>query len=224
MQTMFLREKQFWCSCATTRKCRPFSEKKIIYLFLLVGFFVRCSFRLMILSLQYCHQRGNMDLAIKSGWRHLSGFLLVISILPYMPIHRKKRKITSHCNENPFYVFLFWELRGQNFNIHVPMSTLYNPRIRPDISCSRIGRLVGIYNRQHTHECENWDCGRAIPFLGIFVLNFLYWFFAVHCFRMTLSRIIRVTIILHQKSIQRKERKISPLLPYDDLSRVVFWI
>jgi hypothetical protein len=34
-------------------------------------------------------------------------------------------------------------------------------------------------NRSQTHECGNWDCGRAIPFLGIFVSNFWYWFFAV---------------------------------------------
>jgi hypothetical protein len=25
----------------------------------------------------------------------------------------------------------------------------------------------------------NWDCGRAIPLLGIYVSNFRYWFFAV---------------------------------------------
>ncbi len=34
-------------------------------------------------------------------------------------------------------------------------------------------------NRSQTHECGNWDCGRAIPFLGIFVSNFRYWFFVV---------------------------------------------
>ncbi len=34
-------------------------------------------------------------------------------------------------------------------------------------------------NRSQTHECGNWDCGRAIPFLEIFVSNFQYWFFAV---------------------------------------------
>ncbi len=27
-----------------------------------------------------------------------------------------------------------------------------------------------------TWECGNGDCGRAIPFLGIFVSNFQYWF------------------------------------------------
>ena len=29
-------------------------------------------------------------------------------------------------------------------------------------------------NRPQIHKCENWYCGRAIPFLGIFVLNFRY--------------------------------------------------
>jgi hypothetical protein len=27
---------------------------------------------------------------------------------------------------------------------------------------------------------QNWDCGRAIPFLGIFVSNFWYCVFAVY--------------------------------------------
>jgi hypothetical protein len=60
-----------------------------------------------------------------------------------------------HCNENPIFVFLFWELRGlsPNFHIHVSMSDLY-------------------INRSQSHECGNSDCGRAIPFLGIFVSNF----------------------------------------------------
>jgi hypothetical protein len=35
-----------------------------------------------------------------------------------------------HCNENPIYVFLFWELSGSpNFHIHVSASDLYIPRI-----------------------------------------------------------------------------------------------
>ncbi len=42
-------------------------------------------------------------------------------------------------------------------------------------SCSQIGRpIVGIYKSLTDHECGNWDWGRAIPFLGIFVLNFRY--------------------------------------------------
>jgi hypothetical protein len=53
-----------------------------------------------------------------------------------------------HCNENPIYVFIFWELRGlsPNFPIHVSVSDLYIPRIGPHMSCSRTGRsIVGIY-------------------------------------------------------------------------------
>ncbi len=53
-----------------------------------------------------------------------------------------------HCNENPLYVFLFWEQRGPspNFNIHVSVSDSYSPRIVLHISSSRIGRpIVGIY-------------------------------------------------------------------------------
>jgi hypothetical protein len=44
--------------------------------------------------------------------------------------------ISVHCNENPIYVFLDWELRGlsPNFNIHASVSDLYIPRISPHIS------------------------------------------------------------------------------------------
>jgi hypothetical protein len=40
-----------------------------------------------------------------------------------------------HCNQNPSYVILFWELRGlsPNFYIHVSVSDLYIPRISPHI-------------------------------------------------------------------------------------------
>jgi hypothetical protein len=41
-------------------------------------------------------------------------------------------------NENPIYVFLFWELRGLSPNIHVSVSDLYNSRIGPHIGCSKI--------------------------------------------------------------------------------------
>ncbi len=57
--------------------------------------------------------------------------------------------LLAHCNENPTYVFLFWELRGlsPNFHIYVSVSDLYIPRIGPHISSSRKGRpIMGIYN------------------------------------------------------------------------------
>jgi hypothetical protein len=34
-------------------------------------------------------------------------------------------------------------------------------------------------NRSQKHECRNWDRGRAVSFLGIFVSHFRYSVFAV---------------------------------------------
>jgi hypothetical protein len=50
-------------------------------------------------------------------------------------------------------------------------STYFLQQNRPD-------RLWEYINRSQAHECVNWDCGCAIPFLGIFVSNFRFWFFA----------------------------------------------
>jgi hypothetical protein len=54
------------------------------------------------------------------------------SVIPPTPL--------SHCNENPIYLFLFWELRGliPNIHIHVSVCDLNIPRMGPHISCSRI--------------------------------------------------------------------------------------
>jgi hypothetical protein len=114
-------------------------------------------------------------------------YVFVIKVQHWaMTMKRKKEKPTvlkkaralqrkSHIQ----YVFLFWELRwlSTNFHIHVSVSDLYIPRIGPHISCSRIGKEY--IKCSQTHECGNWECGRAIPFMGIFVSNFWYCFFAV---------------------------------------------
>ncbi len=87
-----------------------------------------------------------------------------------------------HCKENPIYVFLFWELRslGLIVHIHVSVWAIY---IFPGSVHIRIGRSIMVMYKylteSQTHECGNWDCGRAIPFLGIFVSKFRYWFLAV---------------------------------------------
>ncbi len=49
-------------------------------------------------------------------------------------------------------------------------------------SCSTIGTpIVEIYvNRSQKHERRNWDWGRAVSILGIFVSNVRYTVFAVH--------------------------------------------
>jgi hypothetical protein len=82
-----------------------------------------------------------------------------------------------HCNENPIYVFPEKELSGLSSNFYMDVSVtiyiLYLPRIGPNIFLQQNSRqIVGIYSQ--THECGNWDWGRAIPYLEIFVSNFRY--------------------------------------------------
>ena len=67
-------------------------------------------------------------------------------------------------------------------------------------SCSRIAaewadRWWKYINRSQTHECGKWDWGRAIPFLGIFVSNFLYFHcvFAVQSQRQKISLVFSVS-------------------------------
>jgi hypothetical protein len=117
----------------------------------------------------------------------------------YFTLRFHKFLLCPHCNQNPSYVFFFWKLRGLSpkFHIHVSVSNLYIPRIGPHISCSsRIGRSIeGIQyiNRSQTHECENCDCVRAIPFweylfqvFGIGFLQCSLWLHAL-CSLFTLS-------------------------------------
>jgi hypothetical protein len=72
-----------------------------------------------------------------------------------------------HCNENPIYVFLFWELRGHstNFHIHVSVSNLRiysHDRSTYSFSYSRIGRsIVGIYI-EIAHRHMNVEIGTTV--------------------------------------------------------------
>ncbi len=54
-------------------------------------------------------------------------------------------------------------------------STYFPSAEYADRSCKYI-------NRTQKHECRNWDCGRPVPILGIYVSNYRNSFFAVHAF------------------------------------------
>jgi hypothetical protein len=63
-------------------------------------------------------------------------------------------------------------------------------------------------------HCANWDCGRAIPFLGIFLSNFRFWFFAVqlawHCghglkMGLHLGQVLKIGWLLWQSDVTYKQ-------------------
>jgi hypothetical protein len=68
-----------------------------------------------------------------------------------------------------------------NFCNHVYVSDLYIPTIEPPILLYCVcGPIVETYKSlSQIHECINWERGRAVSFLGIFVSNFRYSAFAV---------------------------------------------
>jgi hypothetical protein len=102
------------------------------------------------------------------------------------------KEISTHCNENPIYVFPEKELRGLNpdftfmclWMIYVSTGSVHI------FSCSRIGRpMVGIY--KSLTDTGMWKLGlrgHAIPFLGIFVSNFFCFVFAMQIDRIKIDR------------------------------------
>ncbi len=87
----------------------------------------------------------------------------------------------QHCNENPINVFLFWELCGLSPNFHVHVSACVCQRFidSQDPSTYFPAAEQAQADQSWEYECGNQDCGRAIPFLAIFVSNFRYCVFVV---------------------------------------------
>ncbi len=100
----------------------------------------------------------------------------------------------THCNENPIYIFLFWEKRGlsPNFHIHVSVSDLYSPKIGLHISSSRIGRpIVGIY--KSLTDAWMWKIGTVTP---IFLFwEYLFWNFAILSLPCSMYRDIKLNTL-----------------------------
>jgi hypothetical protein len=81
-------------------------------------------------------------------------------------INSYKGTISLHCNENPIYVFLYWELRGFSPNFYIHVSVLWAiyifQRSVHIFSCSRTDRRLW----ESLTDTWMWklDWGPAIPF------------------------------------------------------------
>ncbi len=83
-----------------------------------------------------------------------------------------------YSKEISIYVFPEKELRSLSPNFHIlferPDRSTYFP------AAELADRFLWEYvNRSQKHECRKWDCGRAVPFLWIFVSSFWCCVFAV---------------------------------------------
>jgi hypothetical protein len=92
-------------------------------------------------------------------------------------IQQQSKKIRANWKDISIYVYPEKELRGlsPNFSIHVSVSDLYIPTIGSPIFLQQnMQRSQEYINRTQKHEWRNWDGGRAVPFLGLYV-----WIFGV---------------------------------------------
>jgi hypothetical protein len=127
--------------------------------------------------------------------RHALGWKAVTA-LPFFPMFIctccPSHSLFAHCTENWKQIFPKMKLCGlvPTFCIHISVSDLYIPKISPPtLLFAFVDRSWDYIHRSQIHECRNWERGRAVSFLGIFVSNFQYSVFAVHVNRLTIGSI-----------------------------------
>ena len=75
------------------------------------------------------------------------------------------------CSLVPISTFMTMYLTMYHDKLYIPM---IGPRVK------YVYQSWEHMNRSQIHECGNWERGRAVSFLGIFVSNFRYSIFAVN--------------------------------------------
>ncbi len=123
----FLYQIYTFCSCVVTpywTLCAPppwcgFSASTSI-----ASIFAICPLTFSLLQLHY-KRTLHKDLFFSLWTSYVAPIFGVSHLLCNKYLHITQT--LPHCNENPIYVFLSWELRGlsPNFHIHVSVSDLY---------------------------------------------------------------------------------------------------
>jgi hypothetical protein len=108
-------------------------------------------------------EKGRYAVAVEDiapGKTSLCGLFMSLYFLSTLEgvLFQNMTTLQRHNTENSKHIFPEKELRGlsPNFHIRVSVSASYIPRIGPHI-----------FLQQKADRCANWDCGRALPFLGI---------------------------------------------------------
>jgi hypothetical protein len=120
---------------------------KVIFAFF-VNFNVSKKFELLYVVRYYW--KSTLDRASPVLFSHVDGRLHLSCFFgrftSYLRNGWSRLERHVHCNENPIYVFLLWELHGLSPNFHIPVSVsnLFIPRIGPHtvFGCSKIDRPI----------------------------------------------------------------------------------
>jgi hypothetical protein len=81
------------------------------------------------------HPQGSTNMSLEGSTAGYSLAERVTCVIHATTGWSGMKSASLHCNENPIYVFLFWELVGlsPSFHIHVSVIDLYIPRIDPHV-------------------------------------------------------------------------------------------